>query len=111
MGSKEFARAKLFNLEKEIEYSTNAVVSRTLTNRPEGTVTLFAFDAGQGLCEHSAPFDAQVHVLDGSARVFIDGTAYDLEAGDIIIMPANVPHALDALSPFKMLLTMIKSKV
>lgn len=111
MSSKEFERSRIFNLAEEIEYSPNAVVSRTLTNRPEGTVTLFAFDADQGLSEHSAPFDAQVHVLEGEVRVFIDGKPYDLKTGDIIIMPANIPHALDAISPFKMLLTMIKSKV
>ena len=111
MSTKEFDRSQIFNLENEIAYSANSVVSRALTNRPEGTVTLFAFDAGQGLSEHSAPFDAQVHVLEGEVKVLIDGQPYDLKKGEIIIMPANIPHALDAITPFKMLLTMIKSKL
>ena len=111
MSAKEFQRSQVFRLNTEIAYSPNAVVSRTLTNRPEGTVTLFAFDQGQGLSEHSAPFDAQVHTLEGEALILLDGQPYDLKAGELLIMPANIPHALEAKTPFKMLLTMIKSKV
>ena len=110
MKSNEFNKGEIFNLEESVVYAKDSVVSRTLTNRAEGTVTLFAFDSGQGLSEHSTPYDAQVHVLDGEVQVIIGGQPYDLKKGEIIIMPANIPHALDAITPFKMLLTMIKSK-
>jgi quercetin dioxygenase-like cupin family protein len=86
-----------------------AVGSRTLLKRTAGTVTVFAFDHGQGLSEHTAPFDALVHVLEGEAEVTIAGTAHRLSAGEMILMPANQPHALTARTPFKMLLTMIRS--
>ena len=92
-----------------IAYQEGAVVSRTLLKRATGTVTLFAFDQGQGLSEHTAPFDALVHVLDGDADVVIAGTAHQLGAGEMILMPANQPHALTARTAFKMLLTMIRS--
>lgn len=92
-----------------IDYQTGAVVSRTLINRPGGTVTLFAFDQDQGLSEHTAPFDAMVEVLEGKVEVKISGQPYVIAAGEFIIMPANEPHALKALEPFKMLLIMIKS--
>ena len=90
-------------------YQEGAVVSRQVTKAEAGNVTLFAFDAGQELSEHTAPFDALVHVLDGEAEVRISGTAYNLKAGDAIIMPANEPHALKAVTQFKMLLTMIRA--
>jgi quercetin dioxygenase-like cupin family protein len=90
-------------------YQPGAVVSRTLLKRPGGTVTLFAFDAGQGLSEHTAPFDALVHVLDGEADVTIAGSPMRVAAGQTVLMPANQPHALTAPVPFKMLLTMIRS--
>ena len=92
-----------------IAYQEGAVVSRTLLKRPTGTVTLFAFDQGQGLSEHTAPFDAMVHVLDGEADITIAGKAHQLAAGEMIVMPARQPHALTARTPFKMLLTMIRS--
>ena len=92
-----------------IAYQDGAVVSRTLLKRPTGTVTLFAFDQGQGLSEHTAPFDALVHVLDGEAEIVIAGQAHHLSAGDMIVMPAQQPHALTARTAFKMLLTMIRS--
>ena len=92
-----------------IAYQEGAVVSRTLLKRPTGTVTLFAFDQGQGLSEHSAPFDALVHVLDGEADIVISGQAHHLSAGEMIVMPAHQPHALTARTAFKMLLTMIRS--
>jgi quercetin dioxygenase-like cupin family protein len=111
MSLKEFNRSQVFKLQTEIEYSPNAIVSRTLTNRAEGTVTLFAFDSGQGLSEHTTPFEAHVHILEGEAVVNIDGHSSNLKDGEIIIMPANIPHALEAKTAFKMLLTMIKSKV
>ena len=92
-----------------IAYQEGAVVSRTLLKRPTGTVTLFAFDQGQGLSEHTAPFDALVHVLDGEAEITIAGQANQLSAGEMIVMPAQQPHALSARTAFKMLLTMIRS--
>lgn len=92
-----------------IEYQQNSVVSKTIINRPGGTVTLFAFDQGQGLSEHTAPYDAMVHVLEGKVEIRIAGQANILTGGQYIVMPANEPHALRALDPFKMLLVMIKS--
>lgn len=92
-----------------IQYQQDAVVSKTLVNRPAGTITLFAFDKGQGLSEHTAPFDAVVYIVDGEAEITISGKPYLLKADELIIMPANEPHALKAINPFKMMLTMIKS--
>lgn len=92
-----------------VDYQDGAVVSREIINKKTGTVTLFAFDAGQGLSEHTAPFDALVYLLDGEAEVTISGKANRLKAGDVIIMPANQPHALKALERFKMALVMIRS--
>ena len=88
---------------------TGAVVSRTVIDEKTGTITLFAFDEGQGLSEHSAPFDAYVQIVEGSMEIVIGGEAYDLSAGEMIIMPADVPHALKATLPAKMLLVMIRS--
>jgi len=93
-----------------IEYQEGAVVSRTLVDTASGTVTVFAFDGDQGLSEHTAPFNALVQILDGVANVRIAGVTHVLEAGECIIMPAGVPHALKAVERFKMQLTMIKEK-
>jgi len=90
-------------------YQEGAVVSRTLLKRGGGTVTLFAFDEGQSLSEHTAPFDAIAHVIEGEALITIGGTPLALRAGDMVLMPANQPHAVHAPSRFKMLLTMIRS--
>ncbi len=95
-------------LRDMVSYQAGAVVSRTLLNRPSSTITLFAFDEGQELSEHTTPFDAMAQILDGTATITISGAAYDLAAGSAIIMPANQPHAVKATSPFKMLLTMIR---
>jgi len=92
-----------------VNYQAGSVVSRTLINEKSGTVTLFAFDEGQGLSEHTSPFDALVHVLEGEAEVTISGKPLRLREGDMVIMPANKPHALRGLTRFKMLLTMIRS--
>lgn len=92
-----------------IGYQDGSVVSRTLLKKPAGTVTLFAFDAGQGLSEHTAPFDAIVHVLDGQATVTIGGTPHEVSSGQMLLLPANVPHALHAPQRFKMLLTMVRA--
>lgn len=91
-----------------IDYQTDAVVSRTLVKKEKGTVTLFAFDKDQGLSEHSAPFDALVQVTDGEGEVIISGHSNIVRAGEIILMPANEPHAIKAVTPFKMMLIMIR---
>jgi len=90
-------------------YQSGSVVSRTLIDKKIGTLTLFAFDQGQGLSEHAAPYDAFVQVLDGSAAITIGGKEQQVDAGQMIIMPANVPHSLRAEQPFKMLLVMIRA--
>ena len=92
-----------------VAYQDGAVVSRTLVDRKTGTVTLFAFAQGQGLSEHTAPFDALIQVLDGEAEVRIAGVPYRLRSGEMIVMPANEPHALKGVQRFKMMLTMIRS--
>jgi quercetin dioxygenase-like cupin family protein len=92
-----------------VNYQTEAVVSKTIIEKKTGTVTLFAFDQGQGLSEHTAPFDALVQVLDGEVEIKISGKPFHLKQGEMIIMPANEPHALKAVKSFKMLLTMIRS--
>jgi quercetin dioxygenase-like cupin family protein len=91
-----------------IEYQEGSVVSRTIIDQQTGTLTLFAFATGQGLSEHTAPFDALVYLLDGEADIAIAGQSYRLRKGEIIIMPANKPHALKAIDKFKMLLVMIR---
>lgn len=90
-------------------YQKGSIVSREIIRKSTGTVTIFAFDKGQGLSEHIAPFDALVNILDGEAEVTISGNAYHLLQGQMVILPANEPHALKALSQFKMLLVMIRS--
>jgi len=100
---------KVKALDGLIGYQTGAVVSRTVIDKPAGTVTLFAFDQGQGLSEHTAPFDALVNVIDGEAEITISGKPSLVKQGEMLIMPANDPHALRALTRFKMMLVMIKS--
>ena len=92
-----------------VGYQEGAVVSRTLLKRAGGTITLFAFDAGQGLSEHTAPFDAVAQILEGEAEITIAGTPLTVAAGELVLMPANQPHALSARTRFKMLLTMMRS--
>ncbi len=101
--------AKAVNMAGLVDYQKGAVVSRTLIDKPAGTLTLFSFDAGQGLSEHTAPFDALVYVLDGEAEITISGRALRAKEGEMVVMPANEPHALKAGRRFKMLLVMIKS--
>lgn len=93
-----------------IDYGSDSVVSKTLIDKEAGTVTLFAFDAGQGLSEHQAPYDAIVQIIEGKGDIVIDGKDIDAAAGQLIVMPANVPHAVKANERFKMLLTMIRQK-
>jgi quercetin dioxygenase-like cupin family protein len=90
-------------------YQDGAVVSRTLLDKPVGTITAFAFDAGEGLSEHTVPYDAFVQILDGEAQISIEGEVQRVKAGEILIMPANKPHSLRAVKRFKMLLVMIRS--
>ncbi len=92
-----------------MDYQPRAVVSRTLVKKPTGTVTLFAFDEGQGLSEHTAPFDALVQILDGEADITISGKTLRAKQGEMVLMPANQPHGLLAVRRFKMLLTMLRS--
>lgn len=105
----EKLKAKTLKVENLIEYQTGAVVSKEILHKGTGTVTIFAFDKGEGLSEHTAPFDAMVQVIDGKAEITISGNKNVLEKGDMLIMPANEPHALHAMERFTMILTMIRS--
>ena len=105
----ELKSAEALNLADQVAYAPGSVVSRTILQKKMGTLTLFAFDEGQGLSEHSAPFDALVQVLDGEVQITIGGKPIHAKAGQTVLMPANVPHALSAVTRFKMLLTMIRS--
>ena len=100
---------KVEKLGEMVGYQKQSVVSRTVIDKPKGTVTLFAFDAGEGLSEHTAPFDALVYVYDGEAIVTISGKDYTVGKGETVIMPADEPHALRAASAFKMMLVMIRT--
>ncbi|KKT21390.1 MAG: Cupin 2 conserved barrel domain protein [Parcubacteria group bacterium GW2011_GWB1_43_8] len=102
-------KAKNLDLEKLINYQDGSVVSREILKLPTGTLTVFAFDAGQGLSEHTAPYDATVYILDGEAEVKISGQIHLVKKREMIIMPAGQPHSLKAEKPFKMMLIMIKS--
>ncbi|MDH7489976.1 MAG: cupin domain-containing protein [Anaerolineae bacterium] len=101
--------AQVLNPSELVAYQDGAVVSREIVSQKMGTVTLFAFDEGQGLSEHTAPFDALVLVLDGEAEITIAGTAFRVRAGEMILMPAHKPHALKAVQRFKMILVMIRA--
>ncbi|HRU12181.1 MAG TPA: cupin domain-containing protein [Methanomassiliicoccales archaeon] len=106
---KEDLRGKVMVSKDLVSYQDGAVVSRTLVNKPVGTVTVFSFDEGQGLSEHTAPYDAIVEILDGEADITISGRAQRVRAGEMVIMPANHPHALHGVKRFKMMLTMIRA--
>ena len=103
-----FEKATILDFNALVEYSTNGIVSKRVLEKKTGNVTLFAFDEGQKLSEHTAPFDAMVQVIEGKGEIVINGKQFLLNAGSSIIMPANIPHAVNAVSKFKMLLTMIK---
>jgi len=105
----ESYRGRVIDLASFIEYSDNSVLSKTLVDKNAGTITLFSFDAGQGLSEHTAPYDAVVQIIDGEAEIIIGGTASRVTTGQMIIMPAEIPHELRAIKQFKMLLTMIRA--
>jgi quercetin dioxygenase-like cupin family protein len=105
----EELKAKSFNTNDLIDYQEKSVVSREIIKKETGTVTIFAFDKGEGLSEHTAPFDAMVQVIDGTAEIVISGNKNVVQKDEMIIMPGNVPHALNAVERFKMVLTMIRS--
>ncbi len=105
----ELAKEVPIDLKNHISYAKDSVVSKTLVNKKTGTLTLFAFDAGQELSEHTAPFDAVVQILDGQAELTLNGRKVNIQAGQLIILPANVPHAVYAQKKFKMFLTMIRA--
>ena len=107
--STETLIGQAITMNELVQYAPGAVVSRTLIDKKIGTLTLFAFDEGQGLSEHTAPYDATVQIIDGTVDVTIDGTVHRVTAGQLIIMPANVPHSLRAVERFKMLLIMIRA--
>ncbi len=109
MKDEEKSSDKAIQLADNVNYQEGAIVSRTLIDKEAGTVTLFAFDKGQGLSEHTASYDALIQVLEGEANVKISGKTISVKQGEITIMPANHPHALFAVTRFKMLLTMIKA--
>ncbi len=104
------SHSQKLNFTKDLEYAADGIVSKRILEKTTGNVSLFAFDKGQKLSEHSAPFDALIQVLEGKAEVTIAGKPYYLETGESIIMPANIPHAVHATERFKMLLTMIKGE-
>ncbi len=103
-------RSTVYNVQDSIEYQENSIVSKTVIEEETGTVTLFAFAEGQNLSEHSAPHEAMVHVIDGVGEYTIGGEVYKVEEGEMIIMPASVPHSVRAPEKFKMVLTMIDKK-
>jgi len=110
MANNEFDKGEKFSFQDSITYADKAVVSKHILKKDTGNISLFAFDKGEGLSEHTTPFDALVNIVDGEADIIIDGKSNILTKGETIIMPANVPHALKAVEKFKMVLTMIRSK-
>ena len=101
-------RGKIFSLKDLVEYQDGTVASRMIVNNKSGSITLFSFDENEGLSEHTAPYDAVVTILDGKCEVWVSGETFSMKDGDTIIFPANAPHALSAVTKFKMSLTMIK---
>jgi quercetin dioxygenase-like cupin family protein len=107
--NKAISKSQIMKMNNLAEYQEGSIVSRTLIDKKAGTVTFFAFDEGQGLSEHVAPYDALVGIIDGEAEVAVSGKAFNLKEGEMMILPANKPHALKAIKKFKMMLTMIKA--
>ena len=107
--SKGLVPATVTNAKELVTYQDGSIVSRVIAKEPTGNITVFAFDEGQALSEHTAPFNALVHLLDGEAKITVAGQAHRVQAGEMILLPANVPHALEATKRFKMVLTMIRS--
>ena len=102
--------SEIISLDELTKYQMGSIVSTTTIDKKVGTVTVFAFEKGQGLSDHSAPFDAMLHVIDGQAEISIAGEKFNVNNGEIIILPANIPHAVQAVERFKMVLTMIRSE-
>jgi quercetin dioxygenase-like cupin family protein len=109
MESNEFVKSQVFSFATAVEYASGAIVSKTVLKKETGNISLFAFDRGEALSEHTAKFDAVIQVVDGKAEIIIAGKPYLVSAGETIIMPANIPHAVKAVERFKMVLTMIRS--
>lgn len=109
MSSGEFEKSKIFSFSDSVEYSDGGIVSKTVLKKDTGNISLFSFDKGESLSEHTAPFDAMITVVDGKGEVIIGGKSFILTMGQNIIMPANITHAVKAVERFKMVLTMIKS--
>jgi quercetin dioxygenase-like cupin family protein len=105
-----FEHSTVFRFQEKVEYSPEGIISKRVIDRPAGTVTLFSFDKGQRLSTHSAPYDAMVQVIEGEAGIVINDVPFTVHAGESIIMPAGIPHAVNANEKFKMVLTMIKDK-
>jgi quercetin dioxygenase-like cupin family protein len=109
MSTNEFEKSKVFSFNESIGYSDGGIVSKTVLKKQTGNISLFSFAKGEALSEHTAPFDAMIMVVDGKGEVMIGGKSFMLIAGESIIMPANITHAVNAVEKFKMVLTMIKS--
>ena len=109
MDTNEFEKSKVFSFNESIDYSDGGIVSKTVLKKQTGNISLFSFAKGEALSEHTAPFDAMIMVVDGRGEVIIGGKSFILNAGETIIMPANITHAVNAVEKFKMVLTMIKS--
>lgn len=109
MEQKTIITSEIYALQNLVEYANDSTVSKIITRNNKGNLTLFAFDKGQNLSEHSAPFDAVVQVLDGVGKIIIDKKEYMVKRGELIIMPANIPHAVEAEERFKMMLIMIRA--
>ena len=109
MSSNEFEKAKVFSFNDSIEYSDGGIVSKTVLKKQTGNISLFSFDKGEALSEHTAPFDAIIQVVDGTGEITIGGKPYIVRTGEAIIMPANISHSVKAVEKFKMVLTMIRS--
>ena len=109
MSSNEFEKAKVFSFDGSVDYSEGGIVSKTVLKKQTGNISLFSFDKGEALSEHTAPFDAMIQVVDGQGEVTIGGKPYMVSAGETIIMPANISHSVKAVEKFKMVLTMIRS--
>lgn len=105
-----FEKSKIYSLKEAVNYSEGSIVSKIVERNDSGNITLFAFDSEQNLSEHTAPFDAIIQIIEGEAKISIDGKEQILTEGELIIMPANIPHAVDAQGRFKMMLIMIKAK-
>jgi quercetin dioxygenase-like cupin family protein len=109
MNTNQFEKSKVFSFSDSVDYSDGGIVSKTVLKKQTGNISLFSFAKGEALSEHTAPFDAMIQVVDGRGEVIIGGKSFILTTGQCIIMPANIPHAVNAVEEFKMVLTMIRS--